>query len=215
MALKEKLFNLIDNVKLSEVFSRKQPNAKTLRPPLLKGIDNAKRQFESGAAKAPNRWWKLNNGVIALTVKVAGDTFDINGVATNHMPADRFAEFLDEFKAAVEAGEFDDELRHKGNGDAKVVIPKAGRRTTISPEAAKARGAKAAASRARNRSSAAAATDRIEAESGDKGAPESEEVTPAAKPRAISAEAAKARAVKAAASRARNRAAKASAAAPS
>ena len=157
MALKDKLFGLIDNVGLSEVFSRKHPDPKMLRAPLLKGIDTARRQFESGVTKAPNRWWKVSNGVVALTVKVAGDTFDINGVATNHMPEDRFVEFLDAFKAAVEAGEFDEELKHKGNGEAKVVIPKAGRRGSISAEAAKARGVKAAETRARNRANRAAA----------------------------------------------------------
>ena len=163
MALKDKLFDLIDNVKLPDVFSRKSTDLKALRAPLLKGIANTKRQFESGVTQAPNRWWKVNNGVVALTVKIKGDTFDINGVATNHMPEGRFEEFLAQFRQAVEAGEFDEELANKGNGDAKVVIPKAeeskdimsvggksGRRS-ISPEAAKARGVKAAESRARNR----------------------------------------------------------------
>ncbi len=208
MALKDKLFDFIDNATLSKIFSRKQPDPKLLRAPLIKGIANAKRQYESGVTKAPNRWWKLNNDVVALTVKVAGDTFDINGVATNHMPADRFTEFLDEFKAAVEAGEFDEELRHKGNGDAKVVIPKASGRGAISPEAAKARGAKAAESRARNRS--AVTTNKVGAEIGIQTAEKADVITPKPAPRgAISAEAAKARGVKAAASRARNRVAKA------
>ena len=210
MALKDKLFSLIDNVKLSEIFSRKQADMKSLRAPLLKGIDSAKRQFESGVTKAPNRWWKINNDVVALTVKVAGNTFDINGVATNHMPADRFAEFLGEFKAAVEAGEFDDELRHKGSGDAEVAIPKASRRGTISPEAAKARGVKAAESRARNRSAATAG--QADAEIGSRSVDQAEAVTRKAASRGvISAEAAKARGIKAAASRARNRAVKAAA----
>lgn len=126
MALKD-MMSLIDN-KLAEVFHRPAWSKEAARKPLLRGIDHAKRQFETGQTKAPNRWWKVSNGVVALTVKVKGDTFDINGVATNHMPEERFPEFLDKFKAAVEAGEFDDELKSKGNGDAEVHIAPARKR---------------------------------------------------------------------------------------
>ncbi len=125
MAIKESLASFFDNTGLAEVFSRSEPDPAKLRKPLLRGIDKTKTQFENGQTKAPNRWWKVSNGVVALTVKVNGDTFDINGVATNHMPENRFIEFLGKFRAAVEAGEFDDELKNKGNGDAKVHITKA------------------------------------------------------------------------------------------
>lgn len=125
MAIRDTLKTLIDNTGLAKTFNQPTWNAEAARKPLLRGIDNAKRQFETGQTKAPNRWWKVSNGVVALTVKVNGDTFDINDVATNHMPQERFVEFLDKFKAAVEAGEFDDELKNKGNGDAKVDIGKA------------------------------------------------------------------------------------------
>lgn len=127
MALKDTLTNFFDNTGLAEVFSRPAYDAEKARKPLLKGIDNAKKQFENGQTKAPNRWWKVSNGVVALTVKVNGDTFDLNGVATNHMPEERFPEFLSKFRAAVEAGEFDDEIKNHGNGDAKVHIAKAPR----------------------------------------------------------------------------------------
>ena len=165
MSVKSALFGFIDNTGLAEVFHRKPHDAKTARKPLLAGIENARKQFTQTPRilKAPNRWWKVSNGVVALTVKIKGVIFDINGVATNHMPEDRFEEFLAQFKQAVEAGEFDEELANKGNGDAKVVIDKAEKlagpalvdgktgRGSISPEAAKARGLKAAESRARNR----------------------------------------------------------------
>lgn len=122
MALKDTLFTLIDNVGLAETFKLKPHDPAKARQPLLKGIDSAKKQFENGQTKAPNRWWKVSNNVVALTVKLAGDTFTINGVQTNHMPAERFPEFLDKFKAAVESGEFDKELASHGKGDAKVHI---------------------------------------------------------------------------------------------
>jgi hypothetical protein len=127
MSLKEALLGFIDNVSLPAIFSRKAENLKELRQPLLKGISNAKRQFENGQTRAPHRWWKLSNDVIALTVKASGNVFMINGVETNHIPSDRFADFLDKFAAAVDAGDFDEELRHKGAGDAAVKIPKAKR----------------------------------------------------------------------------------------
>ena len=172
MSVRDALFSFIDNTGLAEIFNRKPHDPAAARKPLLAGIENARKQFTQTPRilRAPNRWWKVNNGVVALTVKIKGDTFDINGVATNHMPEDRFEEFLSRFKEAVEAGTFDDELANKGNADATVVIPKADKadgiiivggktgRGSISPEAAKARGAKAAASRARNRAARDAST---------------------------------------------------------
>ncbi len=127
MSIKSTLFSLIDNVGLAETFNIKPHDPTKARAPLLKGIESARKQFtaEPRMSKAPNRWWTVKNGVVALTVKVQGDTFDINGVATNHMPEERFVEFLGKFEEAVKAGEFDDELKSKGNGDAKVRIGKA------------------------------------------------------------------------------------------
>ncbi|WP_288484825.1 hypothetical protein [uncultured Novosphingobium sp.] len=128
MALKDTLSGFIDNTGLAEVFSRKPHDPSKDRKPLLDGIARTREQFkkrDKEVSKAPNKWWQLRNGVVALTVKVKGDTFDINGVATNHMPEERFEEFLTAFEKAVNAGEFDEELGNKGNGDAKVHISKA------------------------------------------------------------------------------------------
>jgi hypothetical protein len=178
MSLKEALLGFIDNVSLPAIFSRKVENLKELRQPLLKGISNAKRQFENGQTRAPHRWWKLSNDVIALTVKVSGNVFTINGVETNHIPSDRFADFLDRFTAAVDAGDFDDELRHKGAGDATVKIPKVNR------AAAKP------ALKAKPAATTAATTIGALAE------PAPSEATPAPKPKSPAAKAAKAGAPK-------------------
>lgn len=134
MSIKDTLKGFIDNISLPDVFSKPAWDAGAARKPLLRGIEKTKRQFESGQTKAPNRWWRVSNGVVALTVKVSGETFDINGVATNHMPEERFVEFLGKFKQAVEAGEFDEELKNKGNGDAQVPIAKKPKRV-VSEEA--------------------------------------------------------------------------------
>jgi len=148
MALKDYL-GIIDNG-LKHLFERKAADPAKARRPLLRGIDRTLAQFKTGSTGTPTGWYRLKNGVVALTVKVGGNTFDINGVVTNHMPADRFEEFLTAMRAAVDAGEFDAELAHKGNGDAEVHIPKS-KSAAISPAAAKARGIKAAATRKANR----------------------------------------------------------------
>ena len=148
MALKDYL-GIIDNG-LKHLFDRKAVDPTKARRPLIRGIDRTLAQFKAGSTGAPTGWYRIRNGVVALTVKVGSDTFDINGVATNHMPADRFEEFLAAMRAAVDAGEFDAELAHKGDGDAKVHVAKP-KVAAISPEAAKARGIKAAASRKANR----------------------------------------------------------------
>lgn len=128
MGIKDTFASFIDNVGLAEAFNVKPHDPAKARKPLLDGIKRTREQFDNrdkAPSKAPNKWWQVKNGVVALTVKVNGDTFDINGVATNHMPEERFKEFLSQFEQAVNAGEFDDELKHKGNGNAKVHIAKA------------------------------------------------------------------------------------------
>ena len=148
MPLKDYL-GVIDNA-LKHVFDRKAVDPTKARRPLLRGVDRALAQFKAGSAGTSTGWYRVKNGVVALTVKVAGNTLDINGEATNHLPAERFEEFLGSMRAAVEAGEFDKELANKGRGDAEVPIPKRAP-GSISPEAAKLRGVKAAATRKANR----------------------------------------------------------------
>ena len=148
MALKDYLA-IIDNG-LKQLFDRKAEDPVKARRPLLRGIDRTLTQFKAGSTGAPTGWYRIKNGVVALTVKVGGDTLDINGSATNHLPAERFEAFLAAMRTAVDAGEFDAELANHGKGNAEVVIAKR-KAATISPEAAKARGIKAAASRKANR----------------------------------------------------------------
>jgi len=146
MALHDML-GMMDN-RLKSVFDRKATDPARLRRPLLKGIERTREQHAAGRT-GPGQWWKARNGVVAFTAKLKGRTLDINGSATNHVSEEQFASFLDAFRAAVEAGEFDAELAHDGHGDATVAVPT--RRGTLSPEAAKARGQKAAASRRANK----------------------------------------------------------------
>lgn len=118
---------------LSDVLSFFKPDLKSkyeeqpvdlskARKPLLRGIANARKQFENGTTKVPNRWWSASNGVVAFTPKLDGRILEINGVGTNHMPEDRFVEFLDVMAAAVEAGDFDDVIAAHGVGNTDVQI---------------------------------------------------------------------------------------------
>ena len=148
MALKDYL-GIIDNG-LKQLFDRKAEDPAKARRPLIRGIYRTLAQLNAGSTGTPTGWYRIRNGVVALTVKVGGDTLDINCAATNHLPVDRFETFLIAMRAAVDAGEFDAELANQGKGDTEVVLPKR-KAPTISPEAAKARGIKAAASRKANR----------------------------------------------------------------
>jgi len=126
MALKDKLFGLIDNSLLS-AFNKKPEkpvDPSKARKPLLAGIEKTKKQFEEGRTKVPHRWWTVNNGVVAFEAKVGGATFEINGKPINYIPSERFPEFLASMKAAVDAGEFDGEIANHGKGSAKVSAPK-------------------------------------------------------------------------------------------
>lgn len=145
---------IIDNG-LKQLFDRKAADPAKARRPLIRGLDRARAQFKADSSGTPTGWYQVKNGVVALTVKVGGDTFAINGVTTNHLPADRFEEFLAAMRAAVDTGAFDTELANHGKSAAEVEMPKR-KAPAISPEAAKARGIKAAASRKASREKASA-----------------------------------------------------------
>ena len=110
----------------ADAFNVQHDDPLKARKPLLDGIRRAQEQFAArrgDTGKATNRWWQIKNGVVALTVKVGGETLPINGAATNHLPVDRFEEFLTQFEQAVNEGEFDDELKAKGIGRPKPRTP--------------------------------------------------------------------------------------------
>jgi hypothetical protein len=120
--MKDTLAGFIDNVGLADTFNVEHDDPHKARKPLLDGIKRMRDQFVArtgDASKATNRWWQIKNGVLAMTVKIGGETLEINGATTNHLPVDRFEEFLEKFEQAVESGAFDDELKAKGIGRAR------------------------------------------------------------------------------------------------
>lgn len=130
MAL-EDLFSFFDP-NLADTFSAKQRDPVAARAPLLKGLANVEDQFTNGRTKVPNKWWSASNGVVAFSPKLSGVPLVINGQTTNHIPQERFTDFLAAMRAEVEAGEFDKEIEQieKGDGNAGSSVP-------VSPEARK------------------------------------------------------------------------------
>ena len=116
MALRDKLAGFIDNIGLKEVFETKPRDPVKARQTLLRGIDKTREQISEGKTKVPHRWWSASNNVVAFSPKLSGVPLVINGQTTNHIPAERINDFLDAFKAAVEAGEFDDEIEQIEKG---------------------------------------------------------------------------------------------------
>ncbi len=114
MGLLDSLAGFIDNEGLAEAFAVKPDDPAKARRPLLDGIQRTREQYAErtpGTAKAGGRWWQVQNGIVAFTVKLPGGPLPLNGSATNHLPEAMFAMFLDKLEQAVEAGELDDALK--------------------------------------------------------------------------------------------------------
>ena len=152
--LKPKFLSLTD-ASLADTYNRKEVSPEKLRAPLIKALDKSKEQFESGTTRG-RRSWSVKNDVVAFSPKLGGNPLIVGDTDTHYVPAERFSDFIDQFKASVTAGELDDVIKFTAGSDT-VVATKRSRRGTISPEAAKLRGQKAAESRARNKAAAAKA----------------------------------------------------------
>ena len=159
MALKDMFAFVKDG--LEEQFNTKPRDPVAARKPLLKGIDATLEQFGSGRTKVPNKWWVVNNGIVAFSPKLKGTPLVLNGGTTSHIESADFPAFLAAFRHALEEGELDAEIAaiESGAGVAghSVAIDKPKRVSSISSEAARARGQKAAESRARNKAAREAA----------------------------------------------------------
>ena len=146
---------------LEEQFNTKPRDPVAARKPLLKGIDATLEQFGSGRTKVPNKWWVVNNGIVAFSPKLKGTPLVLNGGTTSHVESADFPAFLAAFRHAVEEGELDAEIAAIESGASvaghSVAINKPKRASGISSEAARARGQKAAESRARNKAAREAA----------------------------------------------------------
>lgn len=114
MGILDSLASFIDNDGLAEAFATKPDDPAKARKPLLDGVARTREQYAArttSTAKAGGRWWQVQNGIVAFTVKVGNDTLPLGGAETNHLPEAVFDAFLTKFEQAVNAGELDDAMK--------------------------------------------------------------------------------------------------------
>jgi len=106
------------------------PDGADLRGPVLAAIDRAARQWADRDAQGA--WFSADNGSVAFSPTLDnGAPLTIDGQTRVFVPADRFADYLDAMRTAVERGEFDAEIKGGLTGSpnvsglAKVPMPDA------------------------------------------------------------------------------------------
>ncbi len=127
MALKD-LFTFFSSDS-TEKYNAKPYDPVKARKPLLKGIKDARDQFNADQFTKKNRWFSVKNEQVAFHPKLDGRDLILNGVKENHMPSDRFVEFLDLMEKEVNDGEFDEVIANHGKGNVDVHIGKAPKAT--------------------------------------------------------------------------------------
>ncbi|MBD8699302.1 hypothetical protein IFT54_05665 [Sphingomonas sp. CFBP 13714] len=81
------------------------------RAKLVKVIDKAAEQHKEGKTP-PTRSWKLgSNRAISFAPTLNGNPVLLQGEPVSYVPAERFQDFLSGLKAAVQAGDLDDEIK--------------------------------------------------------------------------------------------------------
>jgi len=131
MSIKDLVSGLEDRV--DHLFTAAEPVAPaTLREPVLRGIARAEDQWASPSPGLQPDWFSESNGSVAFTPTLPnGAPLTIDGLTTNFIPADRFADYLVNMRRAVEAGEFDAEIAAGAGGSPNV----SGLATVAMPEA--------------------------------------------------------------------------------
>ncbi len=87
------------------------------RDKLVKVIDKAAEQHKEGKTP-PTRSWKLgSNRAISFAPVLNGNPVLLQGEAVSYVPAERFQDFLSGLKAAVQAGDLDDEIKAALDGE--------------------------------------------------------------------------------------------------
>lgn len=102
------LKKFIDN-SLKAEFEAKPYSIDKDRSKLVKRLQGALTQFP--ASKAPNKIWKLTNGIVKVKVPVGSGLLTIEGATTNYVPESQFANFINALVEATNAGEFDGALK--------------------------------------------------------------------------------------------------------
>lgn len=102
------LSKFIDNSLKSEFEAKPYDVAKD-RAKLAARFTKAVGQFPSSTA--PNKIWKLSNGVVEVKVSLGSGYLNIGGATTNYVPEGQFKGFISALIEATNAGEFDGALK--------------------------------------------------------------------------------------------------------
>jgi hypothetical protein len=124
MSLLDKLNALIDP-KLKETFDRKAYDPAKDRAWVVARLEATKTQFNSTESTrgGGRKLWALSNGVVAFSpVRPDKQPLVINGQTTNFIPSEHFVTFVDHMIAAVNAGDFDKELKSDSTAGTTVAI---------------------------------------------------------------------------------------------
>lgn len=115
MALKDALRRI--NNKLAETFHHTPYDPSAGRTKLVKEIDKIADQHKEGRTKVPNRAWVIGYDSIRLTLRLNGHVIPLPDPETgdpkesSYVPPAEFQAFLGDLRAAVEAGELDEQIR--------------------------------------------------------------------------------------------------------
>lgn len=115
MALKD-LLALVDD-KLSNLFEKVAYDGSKDRAKFVKRIDSTKEKFLATEPARGAKDFSVANGVVRYAPTISGNPVAIGGKTTLHVPSERFADFLDKLRAAVEAGELDDVIEAAATGE--------------------------------------------------------------------------------------------------
>lgn len=126
MALRD-LLALVDD-KLKDVFHTVAYDPARDRDKLVKRIDDTKAKFAAVEPARGKKDFTTANGVVAYSPTVAGNPLVIEGRETNYVPAERFADFLDIFRAEVAEGRLDKEITGAAKSDGSTTATKTPRK---------------------------------------------------------------------------------------
>lgn len=102
------LSKFIDNSLKSDFLAKPYDVTKD-RTKLAARFTKALTQFPN--SKAPNKIWKLSNGVVEVKVSLGSGLLTINGATTNYVPENHFKGFIAALVDAANGGEFDGALK--------------------------------------------------------------------------------------------------------
>ncbi len=99
------LLKLADD-SLQTAFNTKPFDPTKARKTTLEGIARTVDQFKSATPVKGRKWFKTNNGVVALTLP-----FMIGDKSSFFIPSERFNDFMTALKKSVTAGELDEAIK--------------------------------------------------------------------------------------------------------